>query len=363
LKTLINILIILSFIQYKSIAQQVELITDLPDEIKETSGLILLNDHLLTHNDSGGESSLFEIDTLSGRILNSKVIENAPNKDWEDICHDNTHIYIGDFGNNSGSRTDLKIYRISIDEYFSNDTLTADTIQFSYADQSDFTPSTYSTNFDAEALIAYKEKLYIFTKNWSDGWSNIYSVPKDPGNYEIQKIDSLDAGGLITGATYNSASNTILLCGYNLINPFIIEISDFSNDQFSHGSVIKSDLTVDESIQIEGITWIRKNEYYLSAEENFTGGAALYKLELDKSSKLETLKGNDLLIYPNPAYDSIHVEYFEDYQLEIFNQNGILIKSTQNKQIDISQFEAGSYNLVIKNRNNEIVTTRLLIVH
>ena len=139
----------------------------LPNPVIETSGLIFLNDKLITHNDSGNEPALFELDTVSGEITRKVIIRNATNVDWEDICYDDTYIYIGDIGNNSGSRTDLKIYRVSITNYLdaANDTVSADTIQFNYSDQSDFTPGSNQTNFDAEALISLGDSLYIFTKN------------------------------------------------------------------------------------------------------------------------------------------------------------------------------------------------------
>ena len=46
---------------------------------------------------------------LGGDFLSVNKEENV---DWEDITQDETHIYIADFGNNNGNRTDLKIYKI-----------------------------------------------------------------------------------------------------------------------------------------------------------------------------------------------------------------------------------------------------------
>ena len=38
-------------------------------------------------------------------------MSNIKNTDWEEISQDKDFIYIGDIGNNSGNRDDLKIYR------------------------------------------------------------------------------------------------------------------------------------------------------------------------------------------------------------------------------------------------------------
>jgi len=74
------------------------------------------------------------------------------------------YIYIGDFGNNAGTRTDLKVYRVDISDYFTNDTVNAEIIHFTYADQTNFSNQIYAHNFDAEALISIGDSLYIFTK-------------------------------------------------------------------------------------------------------------------------------------------------------------------------------------------------------
>ena len=81
----------------------------LPGSLNESSGAIFFNNRLITHNDSGGEAKLYELDTISGIIEREVTILNATNVDWEDITQDETSIYIGDFGNNNGNRTDLKI--------------------------------------------------------------------------------------------------------------------------------------------------------------------------------------------------------------------------------------------------------------
>lgn len=74
--------------------QQISLVTTLESFIEESSGLIYLDGKLITHNDSGGNPTLYELDDVSGNITRSVVIENATNTDWEDICHDDAYIYI-----------------------------------------------------------------------------------------------------------------------------------------------------------------------------------------------------------------------------------------------------------------------------
>src|SRR5687768_2482689 len=81
-----------------------------PATISETSGLMFWDGLLWTHNDSGGDAVLFGLDTASGTLVRSVRILEATNVDWEDITRDEDYVYIADFGNNNGTRTDLKIY-------------------------------------------------------------------------------------------------------------------------------------------------------------------------------------------------------------------------------------------------------------
>lgn len=345
--------------------QELIFLTALQDSLKETSGLIYLNQKLITHNDSGGEPDLYEIDTISGEIIRTVTISNATNVDWEDICYDSTYLYIGDFGNN-GSRRDLKIYRLPISSYLTtiNDTVTVDTIQFTYSDQSNFTPSQFSTNFDAEALISYDDSLYIFTKNWGNNWTNIYALPKTPGTYQITKVDSLDVQGLVTGATYNSISKTILLLGYTFVSPFIIEISNFNYNEFSNGTIKKYLISSppDYSIQMEGITYLNQNQYYITAEEFAPLKSALYRLDTDHISGLNSIEEKGGLIYPNPSSNVVHIEFDDISRVEIYDLHGELQKISSNQQIYISDLSKGMYIIIIYNaRGDKSVIKKLII--
>lgn len=345
--------------------QELILLTSLQEAIRETSGLVYLNQKLITFNDSGGKPELYEIDSISGEIIRTVVIGNATNIDWEDICFDSTYLYIGDFGNN-GSRTDLKIYRLLLSSYLTtaNDTVTVDTIQFHYSDQTDFTSAQFSTNFDAEALISSNDSLYIFTKNWGNNWTNIYALPKSPGNYEISKVDSINAQGLVTAATYNSVSRTILLLGYTFVTPFIIEISDFTFDLFSSGTIERYLIPTHPgfSIQMEGLTFLNQDQYYITAEEFPPLKSALYRLDADHYTGLESheeIVGN---IYPNPTSDFVHINFDDLSTVEIYDLQGDLQKISSDEQIYISDLKKGVYIILIKYLGGDKSVSKKLII-
>ena len=226
--------ILLFFLPLMVMSQDISKVTSLNDDIAETSGLIYFQNTLITHNDSGGMNALYEIDRENGNILRTVTINGASNVDWEDICQDEDYLYIGDFGNNSGNRTNLRIYKVLKSDYLNSENVNAQIIEFDYADQNDFTSSPNNNNFDAEALISYNGSLYVFTKNWVDQRTNIYEVPKDEGNYSVERIDEFDAQGLVTGGTFNPLANKVVLTGYAGLKAFIIELSGFSDGKFSN---------------------------------------------------------------------------------------------------------------------------------
>ena len=263
---------------------QLSIVTQLSDLVDESSGLALLNNNLITFNDSGGSNSLYEIDILNGEVIRTVDIINATNTDWEDVSVDSEYIYIGDFGNNYGNRQDLLIYKISISDFLNSadNSVYAEEINFSYSDQTSFQSNPYNSNFDAESIISLNDSLYVFTKNWVDGKSNVYSISKNAGNYIASKVDSVDVQGLITAAEYNINSNTLTLLGYDTDSPFIVELSNFNESNFSQGLITKFPLIVPEtsSIQTEGLTNI-DNHYYISAEDYLGNPQVLYRISKD----------------------------------------------------------------------------------
>ncbi len=358
-------IIAVTFIIIHTHAQDATFITNLSSQVEETSGLIYLDGRIITHNDSGGEPALYELDSLTGEITRTVTVSNASNTDWEDICHDEEFIYIGDIGNNAGSRQDLRIYKISIADYLgSENTVTADTIHYSYADQTDFTPANQNTNFDAETLISYGEKLYIFTKNWIDSKTNIYSLPKEAGNYSIPRIDGFDSDGLLTGGTYNINSNVITLTGYTFF-PYIIIISDFSGEDFSQGNIHRDLLSLgsDNSVQVEAITYTDRNKYLITSEKSFTGNSSMHMIETDDITGIEDLVNTSNFIYPNPVSDFFYVDIPDFKSVEIYSSDGKLHKVSFRKRVDVADLDKGVYVIKVRDKANIPLNSRLLIIN
>ncbi|MFM2227303.1 MAG: hypothetical protein RL664_646 [Bacteroidota bacterium] len=332
---------------------------ELSSQVPETSGLIFFQDGLLTHNDNSDEQ-LYVIDTLNGAVLQTFSLNGTSNFDWEEITQDSLYMYVGDFGNNAGNRTDLHILRIEKSSLLEG-TPAIDTIAFAYEDQTDFTPSNQNTAFDCEAFIAGTDSLFLFTKNWIDLSTACYSVPKVPGNYLAQRKDSSEVNGLITGATYLPNKKLIILSGYSsLLQPFMYLLFDFEGTDFFSSFQQKINLSLNFH-QIEGVATTNGIDVYLT-NEYFSQSIITTQQKLHKFNLTpvlgDYLSGNNVLsessdirIFPNPAKDIVHIQVpKKSLCLEVRNSEGILVKKARIRQdtdLDISELPNGRYFISI----------------
>jgi hypothetical protein len=270
---------------YKNVSITPTLNADLTTAVNETSGLIWFNKKVWTHNDSKGEPALYSIDKVTGDTVKKVTISNATNKDWEDVTQDDKYIYIGNMGNNAnGNRTDLKIYRVKKSDVKKKTIITASVINYSYEDQTDFTATgSNHTNFDCEALIAYGDSLFLFSKDWVDNKTRLYKLPKLPGTYTATKIGELNVEGLITGAEIVADKKVIVLTGYNaVLAPFIYLLYDFTDNLFFDAN--KRKIALNQSLtQVEGICSVNEKKFYISNErvqKIFTVPAKLQTINL-----------------------------------------------------------------------------------
>lgn len=356
-------LFILVFLPIFSNAQEiaVEFRTVLSNDVNETSGLIFIAGKLFTHNDSGDDAYLYEIDTLTGEVIRTIFIDNAGSVDWEDMAADDNYLYLGDFGNNSGSRTDLAIYRVEISDFLTEDIISADTIQFNYADQVDFTPAPFITNFDAEALIAYNDSLYLFTKNWGNFKTDVYSIPKEPGVYAVHKVDQLNSEGLITGADYDPVKNEIVFTGYTLVTPFLFYVKNFEGNSFSEGSVFRFTPPFINSIQIEGVASTGNHQFFVSSETEDSGLGSLHKIDIPAFIGIKENMNSKFSIYPNPSHDFITCTNEAVSSIEIYTLTGSLLLQFSSNTIAIHSLECGVYFAVLKDEDSKILHIEKLI--
>jgi hypothetical protein len=290
--------------------------SDLSTTVNETSGLLWWNNQVWTHNDSGGEIDLYTIDSTTGNIIKTIALSKGNNVDWEDIAQDDKFFYVGDFGNNkNGNRTNLRIYRVKKSELKTLTIVKPSIIKFSYSDQTDFTPKgSNNTNFDCEALIAYGDSLFLFSKDWVDNKTRLYKLPKLPGTYVAQNISELNVGGLVTGAEVIPAKKVIVLTGYNsVLSPFFYLLYDFAGNHFFDAN--KRKVTINQGfLQMEGVCAVSDTRFFISNERFsnvITVPARLQSIDLSTLldpyySKLQGLKSKPASIAKNKLHQGDH---------------------------------------------------------
>ena len=269
--------VIVCFITLNKLFSQ-EVVSDiaLSKKLDETSALEIVSNTLITINDSGNKPVLFYLDK-KGNILNERKLNCCKNNDWESLAADSDYVYIADFGNNYDTRKNLSIIKIPIDKS-SNEN--PEIINFLYPEQKKFKRIYRRSEYDAEALISFGDILLIFTKNKRKKITEIYSLPKYGGNFQAQKIGSLNTESIVTGADYDKKTNTLVLTStINFDEYYILVVNDFSLNNKDH-KINMYEIPIGKT-QVEAIKIIDENTFWITSEdESSSSSARLMKIKL-----------------------------------------------------------------------------------
>ena len=265
------LIVLFSCVEQVSIERQF-----LPLEINETSGLEYYNKNFLTHNDSGGKPILYEFNK-DGKIVSEHIINNCGvNNDWEDITADNENIYVANSGNNFGTRENLALLVLDKENNFKCKGL----IQFRYKRQNNF-ESRNRHPYDSEGLISVDDELIIFSKDREDLITELYSLPKTPGDYEIEPLYSYQVNSLITGADYSKELKLVALVGYDFAgNQFLYTIKDFERNNLDNSKLRKFKIPVGKA-QIEAIKIINESSFWITSEDEGNGFPRLFNFKIN----------------------------------------------------------------------------------
>ena len=336
--------------------------------LAETSALAFdAAGRLFTVND--GEAVLYEVDTLTGAVVSERRLspERSPTADWEALAIRGDTVYVGDFGNNaSGNRTDLRVLRFRL----GGDATVlpvVDTIAFSYADQSDLTPTApNATDFDCEAMVVTADSVYLFTKEWVSFGAAVYALPNRPGRHVAQPRGRIDSLGLVTDAHFRPADSTLVLSGYSpILQPFVFLMTDVDAGRLPNAGGRRVQLNLSFH-QVEGVASADGRRYFLS-NERFRRSvidvpAGLSVVEL--GGLLDGLRGGGtsatpegrlspkqgLQVWPNPTHERAWVRAAGIERVHVYDaagrEVGAWTLSGDRTEIDCRPWPAGVYWLV-----------------
>lgn len=341
---------------------QLDVVCSLPGSVEETSALENGPDGCFwTHNDSGNSPTLYCVDTL-GNTTREVTVNGVVNTDWEELAKSNNGtLYVGDFGNNSLNRTDLRIHIIP---EMDTNTVNADVegaIEFSFPDQYNYPPNGDYGNFDMEAMLWWNDTLHLFSKDRSlpnTEHTKRYKLPATAGSYVAELVDSFQTGTTsflysITAADISEDGSQMVLLNADHIWLF----SNYSGTDFFGGSV--QELNLGTFTQKEGVCF-RNGHIYITDEDSFVPGGKLYRVNpgvfVDVAESREEIQVQ--AIY-NSDYEFERVQLPEtvnEFTWQLFSVNGRLLKSkTSNKNVlkrKSLPAKSGMYVLHIQVENN-----------
>ena len=252
----------------------------LPKIINETSGLEFYNNNFITHNDSGGEPSLYVFNEM-GEVIETIGLNKNPdfeieNNDWEDITNDNEYLFVADTGNNFGNRDNLNIIRVSKGTDFIVDGI----IEISYSDQESFFPRP-KHKYDAEAIIVIEDKIALFSKDRENLNTDLYLVDKNQNGSQILTSEvSYNVNTLITGGDYDEDRNLLALVSYNSNgNQYLILFKNFELNNLENNTFKKFKIPLEQA-QIEAVKIIDEKTFWVTSEDEGVGSPFMYKIQV-----------------------------------------------------------------------------------
>ena len=267
-------LLLLFFFITNLTAQTIVSEIELPSSVYETSGLEKVDNNLITLNDSGNQPVLYYLNE-SGEVIIERDFSELQNNDWEDLTADEEFIYIADIGNNFDTRDNLRIIKVPLESADNS----FEIINYYYPEQKDF-GFNQNSKYDAEGIISVKNMLLIFTKNRAKKITEIYKLPKKPGNYKAELIGKINIESIVTAADYNKKLRLLVLTSTKDFKEYYIhKIKNFNVSKIKNLKFDTYEIPIGKT-QVEAIKIIDKNNFWITSEAELFGSPLLYKISL-----------------------------------------------------------------------------------
>ena len=320
----IAILIILSCSPSRLESQTFEMVTQLPSEIHESSGLVAISDSLfITHNDGGDDPVLYVVNR-SGEVASKVYLRGEVNIDWEDLAvMGDGSVLVGEFGNNAQTRRDLALLKLPPFQTWSSDTIDVVRIPFIFGDQAEFPPPNTNKNFDCEAFACVGDSVFLFSKNWSepfDGYTKMYGADLSRDSLGVlYPLDSFKIGDsrLLHSVTSADISDEKL---YLLFANGCWTFDVSSGVGFSSPEEISfNHFSQKEAISVFG------NTIYIT-DESTLGFGNLYKYKLGNSTLMNLPKSRNAVITVNTQIYRFNLPNSEDMRCVLYDFGGQIIE-------------------------------------
>jgi len=253
----------------------------LPAIVEETSGLVCLADgHFLTINDSGHAATVFQLNAR-GEVLQQFSIDGA-NRDWEAMTIHQDQLWIGDIGNNSGTRSGGDLYQTSL-QLRSEQQNPAEKTSFVYSDMPRPPLQVYQHDFDAEAIVSANQQLWLFNKAWQSDHSSVYQLTMNNGSTTAARVATIQGlPGVITGGAFSSTHQVFVLTGYARFRDNVLNMA-LHDDYRPFLAVLDTRFKLQKTVpiaqggQIEAICIDAQQQLWLTQEKSKRRPALLWR--------------------------------------------------------------------------------------
>jgi len=171
--------------------------------------------------------------------------------------------------------------------------------------------------------------------------SSVYKIATPAITTETDKVFGLHVYGDMSG-------NELQLQFRSVTAENVVVYLKLCDLNFKGWEFVEAELNETANFQLTGIRVVRKNGLLSKSTDIHIDNLLQYA---EPISGLISNKFNpNISIYPNPATDIFHVKTEENILplLQLYSLNGVLLKATNDNQMSVSEFEAGTYLLKVK---------------
>ena len=180
-------------------------------DIRESSGIVASQQFegvYWTLNDSGNPATLYAT-KRNGELIKEIAVKGSRNFDWEALgIDDKNQLWIGEIGNNSRLRQDLKVVVVAEPDPFSE---TEAEVTASY-------PYRYpNENVDAEGLFVVEGIPYIVSKERERAVLYKFPTLQDNTKQVLEKVGEFAGAKFVTGAGVSKDGTRLVVCTYGAL--------------------------------------------------------------------------------------------------------------------------------------------------
>ena len=180
-------------------------------DIRESSGIVASRQFegvYWTLNDSGNPASLYAT-KLNGELIQEIAVKGSGNFDWEALgIDDKDQLWIGEIGNNSRLRFDLKVVVVAEPNPFTG---TEAEVSASY-------PYRYpNENVDAEGLFIVGGIPYIVSKERERAVLYRFPTLQADTKQTLERVGEFAGAKLVTGAGVSEDGTRLAVCTYDAL--------------------------------------------------------------------------------------------------------------------------------------------------